>query len=93
MLFINHSMEDLTFLVRTRPPVCARALLVFLLACPCSVFLNAGRSFENVSQRVLIVLVLHCYGNGYLFLVLSFVCFACVMTPRSPMESKRVNLW
>ena len=27
-------------------------------------FLNAGQSFENSSQRVLIVLVLHCYGNG-----------------------------
>ena len=44
--------------------MCARALLVFLLACACSVFLNAGRLFENSSQRVLIVLVLHCYGNG-----------------------------
>ena len=44
--------------------MCARALLVFLLTCGCSVFLNAGRSFENSSQRLLIVLVLHCYGNG-----------------------------
>ena len=44
--------------------MCARALLVFLLACACSVFLNAGRSSENSSQRVLIALVLHCYGNG-----------------------------
>ena len=44
--------------------MCARALLVFLLACACSVFLNAGRSSENSSQRVLIVLVLSCYGNG-----------------------------
>ena len=57
-------MEDLTFLVLTKPAVCARALLVFLLGCACSVFLNEGRSFENCSQRVLIVLVLHCYGNG-----------------------------
>ena len=57
-------MEDLTFIVRTRPAVCARALLVFLLACACSVFLNAGRSSENSSQRVLIVLVVSCYGSG-----------------------------
>ena len=64
ILFVNHTMEDLTFLVRTRPAVFARALLVFRLACACSVFLNAGRSFENSSKRVLIVLVLHCYGNG-----------------------------
>ena len=28
----------------------ARALLVFLLACACSVFLNAGRPSENSSQ-------------------------------------------
>ena len=63
MLYINHRMEDLTFLVRTRPAVCARALLVFLLACACSVFLNAGRSSENSSQSVLILLVLSCYGN------------------------------
>ena len=57
-------MEDLTFLVRTRPVVCARALLVFLLACACSVFLSAGRSSENSSQWVLIVLVLSSYGSG-----------------------------
>ena len=44
--------------------MCARTLLVFLLACACSVFLNAGPSSENSSQRVLIVLVLSCYGNG-----------------------------
>ena len=44
--------------------MCARALLVFVLVCAFSGFLNAGRSFENSSQRVLIVLVLHCYGNG-----------------------------
>ena len=44
--------------------MCARTLLVFLLACACSVFLNVGRSSENSSQRVLIVLVLPCYGNG-----------------------------
>ena len=44
--------------------LCMRAPFLFLLACACSVFLNAGRSFENSPQRVLIVLVLHCYGNG-----------------------------
>ena len=58
-------MEDLTFLVQTRPAVCERALLVFLLAWACSLFPNAGRSFENSSQWVLIVLVLSCCGNGY----------------------------
>ena len=58
-------MEDLTFLVQTTPPVFARALLVFLLACACSVFLNAGRSTVNSSQWVLIVLDLSCCGNGY----------------------------
>ena len=58
-------MEDLTFQVQTRPTVCARALLVFLLACACSVFLNAGRSSENSSECVLIVLDLSCCGNGY----------------------------
>ena len=42
ILFITHRMEDSAFLVRTRPAVWARALLVFLLACACSVFLNAG---------------------------------------------------
>ena len=57
-------MEDLRFLNRTKPAVCARALLTFLLACACCVFLNAGRSSENSSQRVLIVLVPSCYGNG-----------------------------
>ena len=57
-------MANFTFLVLTRPAVCARAFLVFLLVCACSVFFNAGRSFENSSQRVLIVLVLSCYGNG-----------------------------
>ena len=36
--------------------MCARALLVFLMACVCSVFRNAGRSCENSFQRVLIVL-------------------------------------
>ena len=45
--------------------MCARALLVFLLACACSLFLNSGRSSENSSRRVLIVLVLSCRGNGY----------------------------
>ena len=54
-------MEELNFHVCTRPAVCARTLLVFLLACACSGFLNAGPSFQNSSQRVLIVLVLHCY--------------------------------
>ena len=49
-------MEDLTFLARTRPAVCARALLVFLVACVCSLFLNAGGLSENSSLRVLIVL-------------------------------------
>ena len=44
--------------------MCARALLVFLLACVCSVFCNEGRSCENSSQLVLIVLVLSCYANG-----------------------------
>ena len=29
MIFINHRMENLTFLVQHRPAVCARALLVF----------------------------------------------------------------
>ena len=48
-------MEDWTFLVQTMPAVCARALLVFLVVLPCSVFFNAGRSSENSSQRVLIV--------------------------------------
>ena len=36
--------------------VCARALLVFLVVCACSLFFNAGRSSENSFQRVLIVL-------------------------------------
>ena len=58
-------MEELTFPVQSRPPVCARALPVFLLACVCSVFLNAGRSSENSSQWGLIVLVLSCCANGY----------------------------
>ena len=49
------------FLVQTRPAVCARALLVFLLAYACSLFFNAGRSSEDSSQLVLIVLVLSCY--------------------------------
>ena len=56
-------MEDLTFLVRNGLGVCARSLLVFLLACACSVFLNAGRSSETSSQRVIIVLVLHSYDK------------------------------
>ena len=64
ILFVSHRMVNFTFLVPTRPAVCARALLVFLLACACSMFFTAGRSFENSSQRVLIVLVASCYGNG-----------------------------
>ena len=36
--------------------MCARALLVFLVVCACSLFFNAGQSSENSSQRVLIVL-------------------------------------
>ena len=57
-------MEDLTFPVRTRPAVCARALPGFLLVCACAVFLNAGPSSESSSQPVLVVLVLSCYRNG-----------------------------
>ena len=45
--------------------MCARALLVFLVVCTRSLFLNAGRSSENSSQWVLMVLVLSCYANGY----------------------------
>ena len=41
------------------------ALLVYLLACACSVFLNAGRLSATSSQWVLIVLDLSCCGNGY----------------------------
>ena len=52
-------------MVHTRPAVCARALLVFLSACAFSTVLNAGRSSENSSQWVLIVLDLSCRGNGY----------------------------
>ena len=59
-----HSIENFTFLVQTRRAMCARALLVLLLACACSVFFNAGRLCESSSQRVLIVLVLSCCGNG-----------------------------
>ena len=61
---MNHRMENFIFLIQTRPAVCARALLLFLLACACSVFFNAGRLSENSCQRVLIVLVLSCCGNG-----------------------------
>ena len=64
MLFISHTMEDLTFLVPTRPAVCARALRVFLVVCVCFLFLNAGRSSQNSSQRVLIVFDPSCGGNG-----------------------------
>ena len=44
--------------------MCAPALLLFLLRCGCSLFLNARQSFENSSERPLIVLVVHCYGNA-----------------------------
>ena len=63
ILFICLRMVNITFLVLTRPAVCARALLVILLACACSMFFNAGRSFEISSQRELIVLVPSFYGN------------------------------
>ena len=43
--------------------MCKR-LLVFVLACTCSVFFNAGQSSENSSQRVLMVLVLFRCLNG-----------------------------
>ena len=52
-------------MAHTRPAVCARAILVFLLVCVCSLFLNAGLSSERSSQWVLIVLVLSCCRNGY----------------------------
>ena len=39
-----------------RPTVCARALLVFRVACTCSLACNVGRLCENCSPRVLIVL-------------------------------------
>ena len=61
---IIYTMEDLAPLVPTRPTMCARALLVFLVACMCSLFCNAGRLSENSSQRVLIVLDLYCCGHG-----------------------------
>ena len=38
-------------------------LVVFLVVCACSLFCNAGRSCENSSERVLIVLDLSCCGN------------------------------
>ena len=44
--------------------MCARAHLVFLLACTCSVFFSAGQLRENVSERVLILLVLSCCKSG-----------------------------
>ena len=49
-------MHNLTFLFQTRPAVCASALVVFLLACAWSLLFNAGRSSENSSERVLMVL-------------------------------------
>ena len=57
-------MAKFTFLVQTRPAVCAHALLVLLVACASSVFLIAGKSPESSSQVVLRVLGLSCYGNG-----------------------------
>ena len=62
-------MKDLTFLVQTRPAVCARALLVFLVACACSVFCNAGRSSENSPQRVVIVLDSILLKDGHMWWV------------------------
>ena len=57
-------MEDLAPLVQIRPTLCARALLVFLVACARSVFFNAGRWSEKFYQRVLIVLDLSCCRSG-----------------------------
>ena len=62
-MFISHRMANFTFLVQTRAAVCARALHLFLLACVCCWLLNAGRSSEIFFARVLIVLVLSCYGT------------------------------
>ena len=56
ILSIIDKIEDLTFLVPIRPTVCVCALLVFLVVCACSLFLNVARSSKNSSQRVLIVL-------------------------------------
>ena len=50
ILFIYHRMEDYTCLVRTRHAVCARALLVFLLACVCSLLLNAEHRLRTLSN-------------------------------------------
>ena len=44
-------------LVQIRPIVCVRPLLVFLVVFACSLFFNAGRSYETSSQGVRIVLV------------------------------------
>ena len=49
-------MGDLTFLGEIRPAMCECATFVFLVACTCSLFFNAGPSSESPSQRVLIVL-------------------------------------
>ena len=49
-------MENLTFVVQMWPAVSVRALVVFLVACRCSLFVNVGRSSENSFQRVLILL-------------------------------------
>ena len=49
-------MENLLFLAKIRPPVCARARLVFLVACVCTLFFNAGPLSGKSSQRLLIVL-------------------------------------
>ena len=49
-------MQNLTFEVQIGPAVCARALLVFLVACAYSLDFNAGRWSECPSQQVLIEL-------------------------------------
>ena len=53
---IIDKIEDLTFLVQIKLVVCARALILFMVVCACSRFVNAGRSSENSCQQVLIVL-------------------------------------
>ena len=41
ILSIIDKIEDLTFVVQIRLVVCARALLVFLVVCACSLLFNA----------------------------------------------------
>ena len=55
-LSIIHRMGNSSFLDQTRPPVCACALLVFLVVFVCSLFFHAGRLSEDSSEQVLIVL-------------------------------------